>query len=169
MIRRPPRSTLSSSSAASDVYKRQVTNGGTDSMNVTGASKGSVDSDDDPLNQTLKKMTDGAQKTNEQVGEERLDYVLNLVTRMSDKIVGYQRRLTESHAEIKQLLEVKFNLEEDLVSRGVSPEVFRPSAIAPDDNDDDDNNSTRMASPSSQEVFNPSVPRDDNDDDDGRH
>ena len=27
MIRRPPRSTLSSSSAASDVYKRQYTNG----------------------------------------------------------------------------------------------------------------------------------------------
>eukprot|EP00658_Telonema_sp_P-2_P033557 TRINITY_DN24600_c0_g1_i2.p1 TRINITY_DN24600_c0_g1~~TRINITY_DN24600_c0_g1_i2.p1 ORF type:complete len:216 (-),score=61.64 TRINITY_DN24600_c0_g1_i2:209-856(-) len=38
MIRRPPRSTLSSSSAASDVYKRQV-----HSLNLTGLSKQELD------------------------------------------------------------------------------------------------------------------------------
>src|SRR5674536_115258 len=42
MIRRPPRSTLSSSSAASDVYKRQVGTGSTNSqaspLGITGSS-----------------------------------------------------------------------------------------------------------------------------------
>src|SRR5664279_6649949 len=37
MIRRPPRSTLSSSSAASDVYKRQVTYTATVTINAPGA------------------------------------------------------------------------------------------------------------------------------------
>src|SRR5665648_565047 len=41
MIRRPPRSTLSSSSAASDVYKRQVRNsGGVDTLRQLGAEHG---------------------------------------------------------------------------------------------------------------------------------
>eukprot|EP00656_Telonema_subtile_P022625 TRINITY_DN2382_c0_g1_i4.p1 TRINITY_DN2382_c0_g1~~TRINITY_DN2382_c0_g1_i4.p1 ORF type:complete len:225 (+),score=66.67 TRINITY_DN2382_c0_g1_i4:88-762(+) len=50
MIRRPPRSTLSSSSAASDVYKRQV------STQSTGAQRIAMATDESPLKSNLQQM-----------------------------------------------------------------------------------------------------------------
>eukprot|EP00658_Telonema_sp_P-2_P037949 TRINITY_DN27284_c0_g1_i1.p4 TRINITY_DN27284_c0_g1~~TRINITY_DN27284_c0_g1_i1.p4 ORF type:complete len:107 (-),score=56.30 TRINITY_DN27284_c0_g1_i1:614-934(-) len=63
MIRRPPRSTLSSSSAASDVYKRQEHPGGVDTLTDVGGADGTADFENvghsESAKQQLKKYLIG--------------------------------------------------------------------------------------------------------------
>eukprot|EP00656_Telonema_subtile_P053580 TRINITY_DN7796_c0_g1_i12.p1 TRINITY_DN7796_c0_g1~~TRINITY_DN7796_c0_g1_i12.p1 ORF type:complete len:122 (+),score=22.26 TRINITY_DN7796_c0_g1_i12:94-459(+) len=115
MIRRPPRSTLSSSSAASDVYKRQV------STQSTGARM---------LYMVIERFRDGPEPIyrrfaqHGRLADEGLAYVCSWVS--EDITVCYQVMQTER----RQLLDAWIARWADLVEFTVLPVVSSAEAVA---------------------------------------
>ena len=88
---------------------------------------------DGPLESSFRRIDAGTLQTDEDLGKERLDYVLSLVTRMAETIQEFRIRLVESYDDLKEQREVSARMESMLASRGVSVDSFRPSVSVPRD------------------------------------
>eukprot|EP00656_Telonema_subtile_P012933 TRINITY_DN16547_c0_g1_i1.p1 TRINITY_DN16547_c0_g1~~TRINITY_DN16547_c0_g1_i1.p1 ORF type:complete len:368 (+),score=135.45 TRINITY_DN16547_c0_g1_i1:79-1182(+) len=134
MIRRPPRSTLSSSSAASDVYKRQY------QRRVRGRSRGNMAEQKqmqtmDSLNKELAEVQAETMKTISGMINVNVD-TLETIARQIEQTEGDIRLLTQAQSDLNEAQQLINSIKRGIFSFGSSrPKTFNMPEKLPNDID----------------------------------